>query len=54
MWKAIDRECADQFGNIARCTVELWMRQQRIDPAEAEATEDCLSDNTMADVQLRN
>lgn len=27
MWKAINREYADQFGHVARCTVEWLMRQ---------------------------
>ncbi|WP_350269749.1 IS3 family transposase [Brevibacterium sp. CBA3109] len=31
MWKAINREYADRFGNIARCTVERLMRQLGID-----------------------
>ncbi|GAB3619073.1 hypothetical protein GCM10027417_03330 [Glutamicibacter endophyticus] len=31
MWKAINREYADQFGPVARCTVERLMRQLGID-----------------------
>ena len=31
MWKAINREYADRFGNIARCTVERLMRRLGID-----------------------
>ncbi|SMY05465.1 IS3 family transposase [Brevibacterium antiquum] len=31
MWKAINREYADRFGNIARCTIERLMRQLGID-----------------------
>jgi putative transposase len=42
MWKAINRDYADQFGPVARCTVERLMRQLGIDgsPAETEAPED--------------
>ncbi|MDN5585084.1 MAG: IS3 family transposase [Brevibacterium sp.] len=31
MWKAINREYGDRFGNIARCTIEWSMRQLGID-----------------------
>jgi len=31
MWKAINRDYADQFGPLARCTVERLMRQLGID-----------------------
>ena len=31
MWKAINREYGDRFGNIARCTIERLMRQLGID-----------------------
>src|SRR5699024_2804113 len=31
MWKAINRGCTDQFGHVARCTVERLMRQLGID-----------------------
>ncbi|GAA1929999.1 hypothetical protein GCM10009689_06250 [Brevibacterium antiquum] len=31
MWKAINRDYADQFGPVARCTVERLMRQLGID-----------------------
>ena len=31
MWRAINREHADQFGPVARCTVERLMRQLGID-----------------------
>ncbi|WHS27182.1 IS3 family transposase [Auritidibacter ignavus] len=31
MWKAINREYVDQFGPVARCTVERLMRQLGID-----------------------
>ena len=27
MWKAINRDYADQFGPVARCTLERLMRQ---------------------------
>jgi hypothetical protein len=53
MWKAINREYADQFGPVARCTVERLMRQLGIDgirrkrkrPKTASArAEDCPDD----------
>ncbi|WP_258771971.1 IS3 family transposase [Brevibacterium aurantiacum] len=31
MWKAINRDYADRFGNVARCTIERLMRQLGID-----------------------
>ncbi|WP_319021036.1 IS3 family transposase, partial [Brevibacterium aurantiacum] len=31
MWKAVNREYGDRFGNIARCTIERLMRQLGID-----------------------
>ncbi|WP_278372666.1 IS3 family transposase, partial [Brevibacterium casei] len=31
MWKAINREYADEFGPVARCTVERLMRRLGID-----------------------
>ncbi|MDN6159223.1 MAG: IS3 family transposase [Brevibacterium sp.] len=31
MWKAINREYRDRFGNIARCTIERLMYQLGID-----------------------
>ena len=53
MWKAVNREYAERFGSVARCTVERLMRQLGIDgvrrrrkrPKTASArAEECPSD----------